>query len=91
MWAAAKGTQRLNTLVKSLLLRRTKEQTGSEGRPLVSLPAKRVVSHRLQLSPRERLVYDKIFHQSRSVCPPSASCRTACSSAPASASSTTCG
>ena len=58
MWAAAKGTQRLNTLVKSLLLRRTKEQTSSEGRPLVSLPAKRVVSHRLQLSARERLVHD---------------------------------
>ena len=33
----AKGTQRLNMLVKTLLLRRTKGQTGAGGKPLVSL------------------------------------------------------
>lgn len=31
-----KGKQRLNTLVKTLLLRRTKEQTDKTGKPLVS-------------------------------------------------------
>ena len=31
------GMQRLQTLIQSLLLRRTKEEIGSDGRPLVSL------------------------------------------------------
>ena len=31
------GMQRLQTLMQSLLLRRTKEEIGSDGQPLVSL------------------------------------------------------
>ena len=37
-----KGKQRLNTLIKSLLLRRTKDQTDKEGKALVSLFGHRV-------------------------------------------------
>ncbi|XP_013392990.1 transcription termination factor 2 isoform X2 [Lingula anatina] len=61
----AHGTKRLNTLVKSLLLRRTKGQTGKEGKPLVSLPDKMSFTHELNLSKEERTVYDKVFAESR--------------------------
>ena len=64
---SATGTRRLNTLVKSLLLRRVKDEMDAGGKPLVQLPTKQVVSHQLQLNQEERLVYDKIFQQSKSV------------------------
>ncbi|XP_053407442.1 transcription termination factor 2-like isoform X2 [Mercenaria mercenaria] len=61
------GQNRLNVLVKTLLLRRTKSQTGATGKPLVPLPEKSSRTHELQLSEQERQVYDKVFAQSRSV------------------------
>ena len=49
-----KGKQRLNTLIKTLLLRRTKDQTRKEGKPLVSLPEKTTHTHEFALKPEER-------------------------------------
>lgn len=61
------GHNRLNVIVKTLLLRRTKSQTGATGKPLVPLPEKSSKTHELELSEEERQVYDKVFAQSRSV------------------------
>ncbi|KAM4608697.1 transcription termination factor 2 [Polymixia lowei] len=61
-----RGGERLNLLTKSLLLRRTKDQTDSTGKPLVPLPERSCEVHRLQLSEDEQAVYDVVFAQSRS-------------------------
>nr|XP_006822526.1 PREDICTED: transcription termination factor 2-like [Saccoglossus kowalevskii] len=68
-WVENKGTAgsaRLNTIVKSLLLRRTKEDKGKTGKPLVSLPDKESQTHEVELGPGEREVYDALFKQSQS-------------------------
>ncbi|KAM8854833.1 transcription termination factor 2 isoform 2-T3 [Spinachia spinachia] len=61
-----RGRERLNILTRTLLLRRTKAQRDSEGKPLVSLPDRTCEVHRLELSPDEQAVYDVVFAQSRS-------------------------
>ncbi|XP_048745647.2 transcription termination factor 2-like isoform X3 [Ostrea edulis] len=63
----AGGNNRLNVLIKSLLLRRTKTQIDKAGKPLVSLPSKSSSVHEIELSKDERMVYEKLFSQSRSV------------------------
>ncbi|XP_035673009.1 transcription termination factor 2-like [Branchiostoma floridae] len=61
----ANGKARLNTLVTSLLLRRTKGQEGRDGRPLVRLPRCSRISHVIKLSEDERTVYDKFYQDTR--------------------------
>ncbi|OWF46662.1 transcription termination factor 2-like [Mizuhopecten yessoensis] len=61
------GQNRLNILVKSLLLRRTKTQTDKTGKPLVAMTSKSSKVWELELSESERSVYDRVFSQSRSV------------------------
>ncbi|CAN2387700.1 transcription termination factor [Pristimantis euphronides] len=61
-----KGGERLTILIKSLLLRRTKDQMDHSGRPLVELPQRRSEVHQLSLSTQEQSVYDMIFARSRS-------------------------
>lgn len=61
-----RGRERLNILTRSLLLRRTKNQLDSTGKPLVSLPDRSCEVHRLKLSQDEQAVYDVVFAQSRS-------------------------
>ncbi|KAJ1112265.1 hypothetical protein NDU88_000533 [Pleurodeles waltl] len=61
-----KGGERLNILTKSLLLRRTKDQMDSTGKPLVVLPQRRCEVHRLKLSEDEQSVYNVLFARSRS-------------------------
>ncbi|XP_030199766.1 transcription termination factor 2 [Gadus morhua] len=61
-----RGGERLNILTQSLLLRRTKHQADSSGKPLVSLPSRTCLVHRLTLSKEEQSVYDVVFAQSRS-------------------------
>uniref|UniRef100_A0A8C5E904 Transcription termination factor 2 n=1 Tax=Gouania willdenowi TaxID=441366 RepID=A0A8C5E904_GOUWI len=60
-----RGRERLNLLTNSLLLRRTKDQLDSAGKPLVSLPKRTCEVHRLKLSEDEQAVYDVVFTQSR--------------------------
>ena len=56
------GGQRLNTIVKSLLLRRTKSQTSNvTGKAIVELPNKDVKEHTITLNDAERKVYDRVF------------------------------
>uniref|UniRef100_A0A665V256 Transcription termination factor 2 n=1 Tax=Echeneis naucrates TaxID=173247 RepID=A0A665V256_ECHNA len=61
-----RGRERLNILTRSLLLRRTKDQKDSTGKPLVSLPDRSCTVHQLKLSADEKAVYDVVFAQSRS-------------------------
>uniref|UniRef100_A0A3P8U429 Transcription termination factor 2 n=1 Tax=Amphiprion percula TaxID=161767 RepID=A0A3P8U429_AMPPE len=61
-----RGRERLNILTRTLLLRRTKDQMDSTGKPLVSLPDRTCEVHRLKLSEDEKSVYDVVFAQSRS-------------------------
>ncbi|XP_077198151.1 transcription termination factor 2 isoform X2 [Paroedura picta] len=61
-----KGGERLAILTRSLLLRRTKDQLDSSGKPLVLLPQRLTQLHRLKLSGDEQLVYDALFTRSRS-------------------------
>uniref|UniRef100_A0A8C3VM94 Transcription termination factor 2 n=1 Tax=Catagonus wagneri TaxID=51154 RepID=A0A8C3VM94_9CETA len=61
-----KGGERLNILTKSLLLRRTKDQLDSTGKPLVVLPQRKFQLHRLKLSEDEETVYSVLFARSRS-------------------------
>lgn len=65
MWVENKtsmGQTRLNTLVKSLLLRRTKDQKSAvTGKEIVWLPPKTVEEHNITLTDQERKVYDRVF------------------------------
>ncbi|XP_069724065.1 transcription termination factor 2 [Phaenicophaeus curvirostris] len=61
-----KGGERLSLLTRSLLLRRTKDQLDSTGKPLVSLPQRSTQLHQLKLSPEEQSVYNVLFARSRS-------------------------
>ncbi|XP_040914074.1 transcription termination factor 2 [Toxotes jaculatrix] len=61
-----RGRERLNILTRSLLLRRTKDQMDSTGKPLVSLPERTSEVRQLKLSEDEQAVYDVVFAQSRS-------------------------
>ncbi|XP_028656567.1 transcription termination factor 2 [Erpetoichthys calabaricus] len=61
-----RGGERLNILTQSLLLRRTKDQLDSVGKPLVSLPERNLRIHSLKLSNDEQSVYDVLLAQSRS-------------------------
>ncbi|XP_064631066.1 transcription termination factor 2-like [Lineus longissimus] len=63
---SSQGTKRLNSLIKSLLLRRTKAQTNAAGKPLIALPDRSSTTHELELTKGEKAVYDKIFAKSRS-------------------------
>ena len=59
---SVQGQERMNTLVRTLLLRRTKEQTSNiTGKKLVELPAKYSEEHRIILGKEEKKVYDKVF------------------------------
>ncbi|XP_062313567.1 transcription termination factor 2 [Osmerus eperlanus] len=61
-----RGGERLNLLTRALLLRRTKDQRDTAGKPLVSLPDRTCQVHRLKLSEEEQSVYDVVFARSRS-------------------------
>ncbi|XP_066233359.1 transcription termination factor 2 isoform X4 [Saccopteryx leptura] len=61
-----KGGERLSILTKSLLLRRTKDQLDSTGKPLVMLPRRQSRLHHLKLSEDENTVYSVLFATSRS-------------------------
>ena len=56
------GQARLNTIVKSILLRRTKcQHSNVTGKAIVELPSKSTKEHSIKLTDSERKVYDKVF------------------------------
>ncbi|XP_019382901.1 PREDICTED: transcription termination factor 2 isoform X2 [Gavialis gangeticus] len=64
--STVKGGERLSILTRNLLLRRTKDQLDSTGKPLVSLPQRHAQLHQLKLSEDEQSVYNVLFARSRS-------------------------
>ncbi|GMT32389.1 hypothetical protein PFISCL1PPCAC_23686, partial [Pristionchus fissidentatus] len=59
---ARNGSERLNTLVKSLLLRRLKSQVDTKtNQPLVSLKPKQYEVHHLELDGLEKGIYEMMF------------------------------
>ncbi|XP_015175312.1 PREDICTED: transcription termination factor 2 isoform X2 [Polistes dominula] len=60
------GHQRLATLIKSLMLRRTKQELQSQG-ALESLPNKSIQEIEVNLDPQEKLVYEKVLIYSRTL------------------------
>merc|ERR1719323_3009267 len=59
---SSQSQERMNTLIRTLLLRRTKEQKSNvTGTKLVNLPEKFKLEHKIQLSEEEKKVYDKVF------------------------------
>merc|ERR1719300_857735 len=59
---SSQSQERMNTLVRTLLLRRTKEQKSNlTGEKLVALPAKHKEEHKIELNEEEKDVYDKVF------------------------------
>eukprot|EP00111_Clytia_hemisphaerica_P023657 TCONS_00069728-protein len=55
----ASGRKRMNSIVTSILLRRTKDQNDAKtGKPLVSLPNRSCIVHKLKLSESEKDVYE---------------------------------
>merc|ERR1719186_1429768 len=63
---SAQGQERMNTLVRSLLLRRTKETKSQvTGKAIVDLPEKQKIEHKIELTPEERKVYMEVFSFSR--------------------------
>ena len=64
---SSQSQERMNTLVRTLLLRRTKEQKSNvTGDKIVNLPEKFRLEHKIQLSEDEKKVYDKVFSFSQS-------------------------
>lgn len=62
----AAGTERLNTVVKSILLRRTKEELKSQGK-LTDLSAKQVHNVRVELDEQEFRVYEHVLKFSQTL------------------------
>ncbi|XP_029158221.1 transcription termination factor 2 isoform X2 [Nylanderia fulva] len=62
----AAGHQRLATVMKSLMLRRTKEELITKG-DLETLPDKSIEEVTVKLDPQEQLVYEKILAYSRTL------------------------
>lgn len=62
----AAGHERLATVMKTLMLRRTKQELQAKG-TLASLPDKTIEVINVDLDPEERLVYDKVMVYSRTI------------------------
>eukprot|EP00794_Sanderia_malayensis_P003749 gene3749-4271_t len=64
---SSRGKERMNTLVKSLLLRRTKEQKDAVGKPLVSLPERQALIHNVKLTGNEKEIYNLLHLYSKNM------------------------
>lgn len=60
-----RGMERLKAILGQVLLRRTKDQSASDGTKLISLPPRQVNVEAVQFSPSERQIYDKLYAQAR--------------------------
>lgn len=63
---SAEGIQRLNAIMKTILLRRTKEELQQEGK-LQCLPSKEIKTIEVTLEPEEDKVYQNLLKQSQSL------------------------
>lgn len=54
----------LNSILRPILLRRTKKSKDQNGRPIISLPNKEIHFEYIELKKDERMVYDKMEKKS---------------------------
>lgn len=59
------GVVRLQTIMKCITLRRTKESKASDGKKILSLPPRRDELRYLKFEPHEQMVYDQFFSESK--------------------------
>ncbi|KAL4070790.1 SNF2 family N-terminal domain-containing protein [Scleroderma citrinum] len=59
------GVVRLQTIMKCITLRRTKESKASDGKKILSLPPRRDELRYLKFEPHEQVVYDQFFTESK--------------------------
>jgi len=59
------GVARLQTIMKCITLRRTKESKASDGRRILHLPPRRDELRYLKFDPREQSIYDQFFSESK--------------------------
>jgi len=64
-YGQALGVARLQTIMKCITLRRTKETKASDGTMILSLPARRDELRLLKFEPHEQEIYDKFFQESK--------------------------
>ncbi|KAI6162042.1 P-loop containing nucleoside triphosphate hydrolase protein [Pisolithus thermaeus] len=59
------GVVRLQTVMKCITLRRTKDSKASDGKRILSLPPRRDELRYLKFEPHEQVVYDQFFRESK--------------------------
>lgn len=59
------GVARLQTIMKCITLRRTKETKTSDGKKILNLPPRRDELRYLKFDPREQTIYDQFFTESK--------------------------
>ncbi|KAG1715984.1 hypothetical protein ID866_1149 [Astraeus odoratus] len=59
------GVARLQTIMKCITLRRTKESKASDGKKILSLPPRRDELRYLKFEPHEQMIYDQFFTESK--------------------------
>ncbi|KAI6118995.1 SNF2 family N-terminal domain-containing protein [Pisolithus croceorrhizus] len=59
------GVVRLQTVMKCITLRRTKDSKASDGKRILSLPPRRDELRYLKFDPHEQVVYDQFFRESK--------------------------
>lgn len=59
------GVVRLQTVMKCITLRRTKDSQASDGKRILSLPPRRDELRYLKFDPHEQVVYDQFFRESK--------------------------
>ncbi|KAG6821357.1 hypothetical protein H0H93_014154 [Arthromyces matolae] len=59
------GFSRLQTIMKCITLRRTKESETQDGRKILALPPRRDEKRLLKFSPAEQEIYDQFFNESK--------------------------
>ncbi|KIO08431.1 hypothetical protein M404DRAFT_997356 [Pisolithus tinctorius Marx 270] len=59
------GVVRLQTIMKCITLRRTKDSKASDGKKILSLPPRRDELRYLKFEPHEQVIYDQFFRESK--------------------------
>lgn len=59
------GVVRLQTVMKCITLRRTKDSKASDGKKILSLPPRRDELRYLKFEPHEQVIYDQFFSESK--------------------------
>ncbi|KZO92819.1 hypothetical protein CALVIDRAFT_540702 [Calocera viscosa TUFC12733] len=59
------GVARLQTIMKTITLRRTKDTKAPDGSSILALPPRKDELRMLQLDPQEKVIYDRVYNASK--------------------------